>query len=184
MDKSTAKRVVSQTFKAAFDCDRFSHEATNYLRDLAVRNYTADTIEGRRDALRVFLDWAGERDLVYPDAITKPILESYQRHLWRWRKRNGRPLGISTQRSRLGTVMDFFKQLCKGNHLVANPASELELPRQEKRLPRETKRDSHFVKKISCLNALSCVSFPRHETRALDHQAETGVHKAGHLPLH
>jgi len=33
--------------------------------------------------------------------------------------------------------MDFFKQLCKGNHLVANPASELELPRQEKRLPRE-----------------------------------------------
>ena len=114
-----------------------AHEASNYLRGLAVRNYTADTIEGRRDALKVFLDWAGERDLIYPAAITKPILESYQRHLWRWRKRNGRPLGISTQRSRLGTVRDFFKQLCKGNHLVANPASELELPRQEKRLPRE-----------------------------------------------
>ena len=60
-----------------------------------------------------------------------------RRHLWRWRKQNGKPLGISTQRSRLSTLKDYFAWLTKQNLLTANPASELELPRQEKRLPVE-----------------------------------------------
>jgi len=64
-------------------------------------------------------------------------LESYQRHLWRWKKQNGKPLGISTQRGRLSTVKDFFAYLVKSNHIPANPASELEMPRSEKRLPKE-----------------------------------------------
>ena len=114
-----------------------AHEAARYLQSLAVRNYTPDTIEGRRDALKVFLLWAHGRDLQLPAAITKPILEIYQRHLWRWRKKNGMPLGISTQRGRLGTLRDFFSWLTKSNLIPANPASELEMPRQEKRLPRE-----------------------------------------------
>jgi len=114
-----------------------AHQAAAYLENLAVRNYTADTIEGRRNALKFFLLWTQDRDLTIPAAITKPILESYQRHLWRWRKANGKPLGISTQRSRLGTLKDYFSWLTKQNHITANPASELELPRPEKRLPQE-----------------------------------------------
>ena len=34
-------------------------------------------------------------------------------------------------------VRDLFKYLCKKNLIPANPASELELPRQEKRLPEQ-----------------------------------------------
>ena len=114
-----------------------ANHAARYLQNLAVRNYTADTIEGRKDALKVFLLWSIERDLTEPNAITKLILESYQRHLWRWKKQNGKPLGISTQRGRLSTVKDFFAYLVKSNHIPANPASELEMPRSEKRLPKE-----------------------------------------------
>ena len=110
--------------------------AESYLENLAVRNYTADTIEGRRDALKVFLLWAGERDLASPAAITKPILESYQRHLWRWRKANGKPLGISTQRSRLGTVKDFFAHLVKQNHLPATPPASLKCRAPRNAFPR------------------------------------------------
>jgi len=112
-------------------------EAERYLQHLAVRNYTPDTIEGRRDALKVFLLWAQERGLHDPAEITKLILESYQRHLWRYRKANGKPLGISTQRSRLGTLKDYFAWLTRRNTIPANPASELEMPRPEKRLPVE-----------------------------------------------
>jgi integrase/recombinase XerD len=112
-------------------------EAERYLQHLAVRNYTSDTIEGRRDALKVFLHWARERDLCDPAEITKPMLESYQRHLWRYRKANGKPLGISTQRGRLGTLKDYFAWLTRRNSIPANPASELEMPRPEKRLPVE-----------------------------------------------
>jgi integrase/recombinase XerD len=108
-----------------------------YLESLAVRNYTPRTIEDRRSALANFLVWAHQRDMTTPEAISKTILESYQRHLWRWRKANGKPLGISTQRSRLGTLKDFFAYLTKQNRIPANPASELELPRKERRLPQE-----------------------------------------------
>lgn len=109
----------------------------HYLESLAVRNYTTRTIEDRRSALTDFLLWAHQRDLVTPRAISKTMLESYQRHLWRWRKANGKPLGISTQRKRLGTIKDLFAYLTKQNHIPANPASELELPRKQKRLPQE-----------------------------------------------
>ena len=47
------------------------------------------------------------------------------------------PLSISTQRQRLGTVKDYFKWLTKHNHILANPASELELPKKQKRLPEQ-----------------------------------------------
>jgi integrase/recombinase XerD len=106
-----------------------------YLDSLASRNYSATTREGRRDALKVFLLWAQERDLIRAGQITRPILEAYQRWLWRYTKADGKPLGWSTQRSRLGTVKDWFRWLTRQNVILHNPASELEMPRMEKRLP-------------------------------------------------
>jgi integrase/recombinase XerD len=53
-----------------------------------------------------------------------------------YRKKNGQPLGISTQYTRLMVVTVFFRWLTRNNFLLYNPASELELPRTEKRLPK------------------------------------------------
>jgi integrase/recombinase XerD len=106
-----------------------------YLDSLAARNYSEGTIEGRRDALKVFLIWAQERELTQAGQITRPILEAYQRWLWRYTKANGKRLGWSTQRSRLGTLKDWFRWMTKQDVLMHNPASEVELPRMEKRLP-------------------------------------------------
>ncbi len=111
-------------------CDR-------YLEHLAIRNYSPQTIDGRRDALKVFNTWAHERTLTRAGEITRPILESYQRWLWRYQRANGKRLGISTQRGRLATLKDWFSWLVRQNLLLSNPASELELPRMEKRLPAE-----------------------------------------------
>ena len=108
-----------------------------YLDYLGSRNYTPDTIEGRRDALKVFLGWAAERELTRASLVTRPMLEAYQRWLWRYVKANGKRLGWSTQRTRLSTVRDWFKWMTKQNVLLHNPASEIELPRPEKRLPTE-----------------------------------------------
>jgi integrase/recombinase XerD len=106
-----------------------------YLDQLRARNYAEGTLEGRCDALKVFLTWAAERDLKHAGQITRPILEAYQRWLWRYTKANGQRLGWSTQRERLGTLKDYFRWLTKQNVILHNPASELELPRMEKRLP-------------------------------------------------
>jgi integrase/recombinase XerD len=119
--------------RSAPDALALWHDA--YLESLAARNYAEGTLEGRRDALKVFLGWASERDLKHASQITRPILESYQRWLWRCTKANGQRLGWSTQRTRLSTLKDWFRWLTKQNVILHNPASELELPRMEKRLP-------------------------------------------------
>jgi integrase/recombinase XerD len=106
-----------------------------YLENLAVRNYRASTIEGRRHALNAFLLWAAERDLARAGQITRPVLESHQRWLAQHQRPNGRTLGWTSQRQRLGTLKDWFRWLTRQNVLLHNPASELELPRPEKRLP-------------------------------------------------
>jgi integrase/recombinase XerD len=68
--------------------------------------------------------------------VTRPILERYQRHLFYARKRDGKPLSASTQYGHLATVRLFFRYLSKEGFLLANPASELELPKLPQRLPR------------------------------------------------
>jgi integrase/recombinase XerD len=108
-----------------------------YFESLCARNYSEGTLEGRRDALKMFLTWAAERDLSRASQITRPILEAYQRWLWRYTKANGQRLGWSTQRNRLGILKDFFRWITRQNVILHNPASELELPRMEKRLPQE-----------------------------------------------
>jgi integrase/recombinase XerD len=109
----------------------------DYLEHLRVINRTPDAVGNRYNELKPFLSWAEERDLLEPERITRTILESYQRWLWGYRKKNGKPLGISTQRGYLGAVIGFFAWLCKHHILEANPASEIEMPRAEKRLPVE-----------------------------------------------
>ena len=132
------KRGGKQSAEFPAELEGRIHQHTqNYLESLAVRNFSQETIDGRRGYLSVFLRWLIDRDVEELASITKPLLESYQRHLWRWKKKNGKPLAVSTQRSHLSTLKDFFKWLTKQNYLLANPASELELPRPEKRLPQQ-----------------------------------------------
>lgn len=108
-----------------------------WFRRLEERNYSDKTVAAHTWALRTFLKWSQDRDLRRPEQITKPILESYQRWLYRYRKPDGKPLGITTQRARLGAIQRFFTWLCKDNRLAANPAADLELPRKPyKSLPK------------------------------------------------
>jgi integrase/recombinase XerD len=109
----------------------------SFLEHLKVLNRSETGVKSRQNDLLPFLRWTEERELLYPDQITRTIIESYQRWLWRYRKKNGQPLGVSTQRKRVSSMQFLFSWLCKRRILEANPASEIELPRVEKRLPVE-----------------------------------------------
>lgn len=108
-----------------------------YLEHLRVRNYSPRTVLNCRVYLGYFTAWAAERGLTRPSEITKPILDRYQRWLYHYRsEQTGRPLSFRTQHVRLTPIRTFFKWLAKENYLLSNPASELELPKLEKRLPK------------------------------------------------
>ena len=112
------------------------HWMRRFLQYQAERNYSKQTIASRETNLRYFISWCDERGLQRPNEITKPILESYQRYLYHYRKKNDQPLGVMSQNSRMISIRALFKWLARNNHLLYNPASDLELPRAEKRLPK------------------------------------------------
>jgi integrase/recombinase XerD len=106
-----------------------------FLEHFAARGYSPRTVELRSDALRRFIRWAEERGIHRPQDVTRPILERYRRHLYHYRKDNGEPLSFATQQQRLIPLRAFFRYLARENHILSNPASELELPRVHRRLP-------------------------------------------------
>ena len=101
-----------------------------------VHNYSPKTVETRERALRAFFTWAEMRSLTHPKDVTRPILQRYQRHLYFYRKKDGNPLSFRTQASRLTPIRAFFKWLARENHILYNPAGELDMPRPEQRLPK------------------------------------------------
>lgn len=113
-----------------------------YLQRLAVKHQSPRTIETRRFALVLFVKWCQERELVNPQQITRGILESFQRHLWRHRTKDDKPLAVGTQIGRLAAVRGLFKWLCRENWLTADPAAHLEMPKEEHRLPADTLSES------------------------------------------
>jgi hypothetical protein len=83
-----------------------------------------------------FLQWCKERGLSEPVEVTRPVLERYQRHLFHYRKKNGEPLSFRSQHSRLVPLRVWFRWMTRQNHILHNPASELELPRLGRSLPK------------------------------------------------
>ena len=69
------------------------------------------TIQNREFYLRYFIIWADERGLNRPNEITKPIIESYQRYLYHYRKANGESLSVMSQNGRIITIRGLFKWL-------------------------------------------------------------------------
>jgi integrase/recombinase XerD len=133
------KRTPRHSFRALHagaDHRAMRGHVAAYLEWMQVHGYTEDSVEHRAQVLHYFANWCEERGLMRPAEITRPILQRYQRWMFYYRKKNGQPLGVTTQYARLMVVTVFFRWLTRNNFLLYNPASELELPRTEKRLPK------------------------------------------------
>jgi integrase/recombinase XerD len=107
-----------------------------FLEHMGVRAYTERTIKSSEERLVQFLVWLEERGIKRPSEVTRPVVLRYQRHLFHRRKPDGRPLTFTTQQKALVVLKMFFRFLARNNFLLYNPASEIDLPRPEKRLPR------------------------------------------------
>jgi integrase/recombinase XerD len=108
----------------------------DHLQALEVQNYSEFTVRGREGHIGFFLAWLEERGITEPMEVTRPILERYQRHLFHYRKTNGDPLSFRSQHARLVPLRMWFRWMTRQNHILHNPASELELPRLGRSLPK------------------------------------------------
>ena len=133
--KATRRRRVSAAPEALAHNALTRYQAAFHEWE-AVVAYSPRTIEAQRHAIGRFIAWADERGLAKPQDITRPILERYQRHVYHHRKGNGQPLTVSAQLGLILPLQAWFKWLTKRNHILYNPAADLDLPTRPKALPK------------------------------------------------
>lgn len=134
------KRTVTPTPRPAIGDVRDANSLYNHMRLFLAwrleRRFSVKTVEHGEECLRYFILWCDERGLMRPQDITRPILERYQRYLFLYRKANGEPLSARTQYGRITPLRAFFTWLTKQNHILYNPASDLDLPKLDQQLPK------------------------------------------------
>ena len=57
----------------------------------------------------MFNEWSKTRSFNSPQDITKPVLEGFQRHLYHFRKPNGKPFGFHPNKL-TAIILDYIKQ--------------------------------------------------------------------------
>src|SRR5882672_5404816 len=107
-----------------------------FLENLATLNYSAATVRDRALSLNAFFEWLAERGVTDAGEVTRPMIERYQRWLHHYRQKSGKPLAIGSQIGRVLPIKAFFRWAVRQNLVLSNPASDLEMPRAERRLPK------------------------------------------------
>jgi len=107
-----------------------------YLEWMAVTNHSSTTIEVRTKYMKYFRKWCAERSIDKLQEVSRDIIERFQRSLYTYKKKNGKPLAAASQYSRLSALRMFFKYLVHQRAIEFSPASELTLPRLGKPLPK------------------------------------------------
>lgn len=133
---STKRRGRAPAERPIAEPGTLGAHAAAYGAWMEERHYSPRTVRMARVYLGYFAAWAAERGIVRPSEVTLPIVERYQRHLFHHRKANGKPLSWVSQAGRLGSVKGLFRYLVRQHVVLSNPASDLVMPRPERRLPK------------------------------------------------
>jgi integrase/recombinase XerD len=113
-------------------------DVAEYLLWMRIHNYADTTIVCRRRYLAYFTRFCQQSRVEQAGAVTFELVQRYQQRLFEHRKRDGQPLTTGTQAQRLVPVGQFFSWLRRSGRLEANPASDLLMPRPDRRLPEAT----------------------------------------------
>lgn len=103
------------TTAGVFDARGLRAWLARWTEWMLVRRYSVRTIDTTKSHVEAFAAWAEDRGLTRPEEITKPILERYQRFLFHYRKKDGRPLSYASQSGKLVAIRQFFRWLARQN---------------------------------------------------------------------
>ncbi len=131
-------------------------DISDYLVWMQVHNYALTTISCRERYLGYFSSFLDERGLEDASAVSFDDLRDYQHELFAHLKSDGAPLAFGTQAQRLVPVTQFFSWLRRTGRAGQNPATDLTMPRPDRRLPEATLSS----KEMSALLAMPVVSRP------------------------
>jgi integrase/recombinase XerD len=142
-------------------------------------HYSEHTVKNRRIDIGYFIDWCEERSVNTPQDVTRAMLERYRQYVFAYRRKtDGLPLSFQCQGKRLIAVRVFFKWLTRAHHLLFNPASEMDLPRQEKRLPRHVLTVAEIAQILNAPNTAEPSGFGIRDRAMMETLYSTGMRRA------
>jgi integrase/recombinase XerD len=127
-----------------------------YLEHRAMLGSTKQGLYNTERYVRDFILWASERGVGHPAQVSRQVLERYQRWLYHYRKQDGEPLHVRSQRGKVIPLKGWFRWMTKSGEIGANPAADLDLPRDVRRIPRNvlTAQDAQAVLALPDLGSL------------------------------
>jgi integrase/recombinase XerD len=114
---------------------RLDEAICDHLVWLGSHGYAEGTLSNRRHHLIGLAGFLAEREITDPACVTPTLLDSYQRYLFHYKKRDGTPLSFRTQAQRLIPIKGFFAWLARSGAIPFDPSASLVLPKTEHRLP-------------------------------------------------
>ena len=142
-------------------------------------HFSEATVKNRRIEMGYFIDWCEARSVTTPIEVTRAILERYRQHIFTYhRKTDGLPLSCQTQGKRLISVRMFFKWMTRSHHLLFNPASEMDLPRQEQRLPRNVLTVAEIAQILNATDTCDASGFGIRDRAMMETLYSTGMRRA------
>lgn len=107
-----------------------------YFEDCLALGESNATLKSKRVLLARFIKWAAAQGIHLLEDLDMQVIEEYRRYLNKYRKRDGMPLDISTQYTRLVTVTKFVKTMDYYGAIDGTFAAKFRLPRIPRRLPK------------------------------------------------
>jgi integrase/recombinase XerD len=150
--KRQSAEEILKANRVKYEANSLRGSMADYLELLAMKNFSAETRRTRGADLLMFAQWCEERALQKPTDINRLHLENFQRHLFYFRKKDGHPLSVQRQITRLIAVRQYFSFCAKRRVTEGNPASEIELPKEGVKLPKATLTRSEVEKLLAAPN--------------------------------
>jgi len=133
------------------------------------------TLFAYRSEMAFFVRWCADAGIRSPSAITRSSLDAYRAYLRDYRKTTGEPLIATTINMRLCKLRGYFRWLVRKNHILHNPALDLEFIKEARHIPRSIlSRDD--MKRIFELPKLSLETGIR-DSAILEMLYSTGMRK-------
>jgi len=151
----------------------------------AAMRFSIHTLKNRRIEMGYFIDWCEARSIARPDDVTRAVLEKYRQHVFHYRRKdNGAPLSFTCQAKRLISVRVFFQWMARQHYLLYNPASELDLPRPEKRLPRHLLTIAEVEQVLNAIDTIEPTGLGLRDRAMLETLYSTGMRRGELVALH
>ncbi|WP_251359099.1 tyrosine-type recombinase/integrase [Kangiella sp. TOML190] len=109
----------------------------HHIEDVLAKGLSDQTAYTKERALNLFINWCSSQNISVIGDLSIEVLENFRKHLYRYRKPDGKPLQLSTQRLRLMAVTGFLKFLDHYELMDSTFYKKFTLPKVPQKFPKD-----------------------------------------------